>query len=450
MVTPRRQAVNTVAFIDNYCQHYSHLFEDVRHFEAFKFLHLGILSEIPRKSLPEIAKIVGLKDGQSLHHFLRDGLWDVAAVRETRMWLTKLFIGEREIILCIDETGERKKGKSTDYVSRQYIGNLGKIENGIVSVNAYAVGDRITYPLAFKIFKPKNRLQPGDKYKTKPQLAVEIIRELQEWGLKIKLVLADSLYGESGDVIRVLEQLKLEFIVAIRSNHGVLMPAVSRKRYHAWKAYQQELSHRRTETRYIREIIFGQRRHLRYYQISKSNAPDPKGDESWYIMTNLSVELQLNVAQLYSFRNWIEYGFKQVKNELGWADFRLTDYPSIERWWELVFSAYLLVSIQATYFQFESKSPQESESIQASALELSVPVSKSASTYSRHPYWEPGVTWKSALNNLRLIIQPYIFWCSILPWLKVFPVPGMKRGFFKLIEIMNGFRASPVEYFVAS
>jgi len=35
------------------------------------------------------------------------------------------------------------------------------------------------------------------------------------------------------------------------------------------------------------------------------------------------------------------YGFKQVKNELGWADFRLTDYASIERWWEIVLSAYL-------------------------------------------------------------------------------------------------------------
>jgi hypothetical protein len=32
-------------------------------------------------------------------------------------------------------------------------------------------------------------------------------------------------------------------------------------------------------------------------------------------------------------------------NELGWTDYRLTDYPSIERWWSLVFSAYLLVSI---------------------------------------------------------------------------------------------------------
>jgi SRSO17 transposase len=44
---------------------------------------------------------------------------------------------------------------------------------------------------------------------------------LKAWGFKIKLVLADSLYGESGDVIRCLEKLELEFIVAIRSNHSV-------------------------------------------------------------------------------------------------------------------------------------------------------------------------------------------------------------------------------------
>jgi len=34
--------------------------------------------------------------------------------------------------------------------------------------------------------------------------------------------------------------------------------------------------------------------------------------------------------------------------------------------------------------------------------------------------WELGINWKSALNNLRLIIQPYIFWCLIEPWLQVF------------------------------
>ncbi len=28
---------------------------------------------------------------------------------------------------------------------------------------------------------------------------------------------------------------------------------------------------------------------------------------------------------------WIEYGLKQSKNELGWADFRVTHYPQIEK-----------------------------------------------------------------------------------------------------------------------
>ena len=71
-------------------------------------------------------------------------------------------------------------------------------------------------------------------------------------------------------------------------------------------------------------------------------------------MTNKKGNQVTTIASLYSLRNWIEYAFKQVKNELGWADFRVTDYHSIERWWELVMSSYLLVSIQANYFQLET------------------------------------------------------------------------------------------------
>ena len=71
MVEPR-EPVPTVAFIDEYCQIYRNLFADVSNFEALKYLHLGMISEIPRKSLPAIARTVGLKDGQELHHFLRD------------------------------------------------------------------------------------------------------------------------------------------------------------------------------------------------------------------------------------------------------------------------------------------------------------------------------------------------------------------------------------------
>jgi len=61
--------------------------------------------------------------------------------------------------LVIDDTGDRKKGQHTDYVKRQYIGNLGKIENGIVAVTYGLIN--ITVPLLFEVYKPKERLKPG-------------------------------------------------------------------------------------------------------------------------------------------------------------------------------------------------------------------------------------------------------------------------------------------------
>lgn len=288
--------------------------------------------------------------------------------------------------MCIDETGDKKKGKSTDYTARQYIGNLGKTENGIVSVNAYGVVEGITYPLMFKIFKPRSCLKGGDKYKTKPELAVEILQELKALGFQIRLVLADSLYGESGDVIGVLTKLKLRFIVAIRSNHPVWLPPGARVRYNRWRAYEQELSHRQAEQRFIREIIFGKRGAIRYYQITKGSTPDPEIKDTWFIMTNLPGKIQLVVAQLYSLRTWIEYSFKQVKNELGWADFSLTDYTTIERWWEIVFSAYLLVSLKANYFQSEASHPYPD------VEEPSPLMFSSVAQFSQHPWWESATT----------------------------------------------------------
>jgi hypothetical protein len=99
--------------------------------------------------------------------------------------------------IIIDETGDPKKGTHTDYVARQYVGRLGKVDNGIVSVNIYGLKDGIVFPLIFEIYKPKQRLQPGDKYQSKPQIAIALVKELVKLGLKIKRVLADSLYGES-------------------------------------------------------------------------------------------------------------------------------------------------------------------------------------------------------------------------------------------------------------
>jgi len=96
----------------------------------------------------------------------------------------------------------------------------------------------ITFPLIFKIFKPKARLQKQDVYKTKPQRA--IINELKEIGFNFKLVLADSLY-ESDNFIEALNHHQLSFVVAIRSNHSVLMPPGAKVTTN-WKKFKRVFS----------------------------------------------------------------------------------------------------------------------------------------------------------------------------------------------------------------
>ena len=135
MVEPR-VATPTIKFVDDYCQWYQYLFPEVRSFEAFKYLHVGMISDIKRKTLPAIARVAGLDNEQGLLHFLTESPWSVKALRLARLNLILKVLAGREINLIIDETGDRKKGQHTDYVKRQYIGNLGKIENGIVAVTA--------------------------------------------------------------------------------------------------------------------------------------------------------------------------------------------------------------------------------------------------------------------------------------------------------------------------
>jgi SRSO17 transposase len=101
-------------------------------------------------------------------------------LRKRRLRRTKEALQGEPITVIIDETGDRKKGKKTDYVARQYLGNIGKIEQGMVSVNAYGLWKNITFPLLFQVFKPKGTLKEGDQYKTKITIATEMIAELIE------------------------------------------------------------------------------------------------------------------------------------------------------------------------------------------------------------------------------------------------------------------------------
>ncbi len=134
----------------------------------------------------------------------------------------------------------------------------------------------------------------------------------------------------------------------------------------------------------------------------------------------------LEVGNFSVSRTWIEYGFKESKNELGWADFRLTQYEDIEKWWEIVESAYLMVSLYAASSQKASRF----------CLNPQSPVHQ---RFPQHQQWDEKEGWKNIFNNLRLILLPLVCFNLIKPWLKVFPIPQLTLGLTRLISLMNFF-----------
>ncbi len=70
-----------------------------------------------------------------------------------------------------------------------------------------------------------------------------------------------------------------------------------------------------------------------------------------FVMRNIQSSrsrMKSTLGNLYRLRTWVEYGFRQSKQELGWTNYRFTDFQEINKWWEIIFSAYWMVSSSST------------------------------------------------------------------------------------------------------
>ena len=106
-------------------------------------------------------------------------------------------------------------------------------------------------------------------------------------------------------------------------------------------------------------------------------------------------------------------------------------------------SAYLMVSLHANALNPSQGSHRNHG------------VSPVTSKFSLHPGWNEHMGWKHLLNNLRLVIQPWVMFNLLQPWILVFPISQLSMGFARLIALMNHFQgALPVpgadQYFLFS
>jgi hypothetical protein len=153
-------------------------------------------------------------------------------------------------------------------------------------------------------------------------------------------------------------------------------------------------SNQKSENRYIREIIYGKKGAVTYWEVTTDPETMPENSTS-FIMTNIQENVKKSLGNLYGLRTWVEYGFRQCKQELGWTDYRFTSFKDIKRWWEIIFSVSPMVSLNSQ--PFLSLNQQQTSKIEKK---------KNSVDFSIHQQWDCGRGWKNTLNNLRLILQP--------------------------------------------
>ena len=86
-------------------------------------------------------------------------------------------------------------------------------------------------------------------------------------------------------------------------------------------------------------LHFGPRKAVRALCVTTDRRRLP-AQTTWYLTSNLKGSSLEEITQLYAWRNWTEQGYKSVKGELGWADFKVRGDTAIRRHWLLVCAAF--------------------------------------------------------------------------------------------------------------
>ncbi len=185
----------------------------------------GLLLEGRRKSIQPMAARLPDGDEEGLQQFITDSPWADESVRRR---LARRMTGEIEPEgWIVDDTGLPKDGRFSPGVAHQYCGALGKTANCQVLVSVNAASDRASCQLGWRLFLPKPwdedeqrrrraRIPEETRHVPKWQLALEIIDQLLEWGLKRRVVQADGGYGDTTAFRVALEERELEYVVQVK------------------------------------------------------------------------------------------------------------------------------------------------------------------------------------------------------------------------------------------
>ena len=174
---------------------------------------------------------------QLLHHLVADAPWsDEALLRQVRNYVLPRMEKKGPVVAWIvDDTGFPKKGSHSVGVTRQYCGQVGKQENCRVAVSLSVATWGSSLPIAWRLYLPESWTQDRKRrrragvpeeveFQTKPQLALEQIRQALEKGVPRGVVVADAGYGIDSQFRTAVTGLGLKYVVGVQSSTTVWEP----------------------------------------------------------------------------------------------------------------------------------------------------------------------------------------------------------------------------------
>ena len=350
-------------------------------FQAQDYLK-GLLTSHQSKNCWNLAESTHQLGPQGPQRVLRTVKWNESLVKGKMQEIALKHLGEdTERGFIIDESGFPKSGNCSVGVQRQYCGSVGKVTNCQVGVFMGSISSKGFAFLDYRLYLPKSWNQESLRwekagipcetvFKTKPQLAVDMLEELREQAIPINWVATDSVYGNSpllraylfektipfvcgiSSTTRLIEES--ETLVIVESQQGeefeIQIPCLQsisvteyQKRFtaHKWRQFEPKSSYQWARSQLniwdgseLRKVWLLVRRSLK------------KTNELAYFLCGSSPSVSLKkLSQRASSRWAIEQGFKEAKGETGLGDYQVRGWIAWHRHIVLSLLAYLFLSL---------------------------------------------------------------------------------------------------------
>jgi hypothetical protein len=361
---------NVPEMFEKFYSHFDSLFSETSQRDNFRLYGTGLLLEIKRKNIQSICCHIISANYQSMHHFIHDSPWDENWLNDQRIVQlenTKQTKSCASGYVIIDDTGNPKSGPKTFATRRQWIGSLGKVDNGQVVVSSHYADKRKDWPIDLRPYLPQEWVEEQNAlleeqtyvFKSKLKLGLELIDDVQNRKIQFSHLLIDSWYGNSPDFITGVEERNCLYITPLYANRRVYirLPGDNSASEHpirdlvtvlpddAFAQIRYTKANGEVCTVYVMEINLRIKNlpDKRRIMIVKPTPQEKNMERIDVFMTNDSKNPIPFILHSWSFRDKIDKFYERGKDELGFDQYQVRDDRSIRRHWYMVFLMYSFI-----------------------------------------------------------------------------------------------------------